>query len=57
MIFTLKADIEFEAENIDDALLFCKLKFTDMYDGLYIERENETLEHIGSIEIKPKDND
>ena len=49
MIFIFKADIEFEAVDIDDA--FVKLR--DHFDSLLEEGESE-LNQIGEMTIQPK---
>jgi hypothetical protein len=50
MIFRLKADFTFEAENIDDA--FAKLSMH--FNGLACDDENELMSILlGEIEVKP----
>jgi hypothetical protein len=48
MTFFLKADCEFEAENINDAFYRLALHFSKLTDG----EESELIEQ-GEIEIKP----
>lgn len=53
MIFTIKADAEFKADNIDDAFVLLSEYFHTLYDSGDIELASKRFLR-GNIEIKPK---
>jgi len=51
MIFRMKSDVEFEAENIDDVFM----KLSDYFNDLTKDEKPETIFIKGEIEISRED--
>lgn len=56
MLFKMTADVEFYAENLDDAFIKISNHFKNLIDSESSDHEVVSLFVSGSIDIKPIDN-